>query len=268
MKIIKPETIGDFIERFEGFNNSGEIYYRGQADAAWPIVPGLGRHEEKLIYNKIEQIEQQLIQEFKAKIQENNLTELIPLTGHSYHEDWQWWMAAQHYGLPTRFLDFSHDKFSAIQFAVADLQKLNSDGALIIYLNSNLAQCNVDSSLLKNPFQSIDKTFFLQAIRYGSKDNNENYLSERRKTIQGSKFLYREIVRITECLSLDNCHSNNLIKLLIPKEFKPSIIEYLILQQQLAFDIYAGKNAIDYYAAIIKNQFMNLKIESDITREI
>jgi hypothetical protein len=171
-------------------------------------------------------------------------------------------MAAQHYGLPTRLLDFSHDKYSALEFAVADLQKLNVDGALIIYCDINSIQEEDTSPILTNVFATSHKTFFFPAPIFKKHKCNEPKLSETRKFIQGSKFLYRETPKITECLALDHNHSYKLTKIHISKELKPAIIEYLIEERRFSFDIYAGKNAIDYHAAILKNEFLNLETKT------
>ena len=254
MELLEPNTLTEFLSEFDKHHNSGHCYFLGQADASWSIIPGLGRNKN-YINSALLKIEEKLYKKFKEKISEKNVLSLIPLPIGCYHESWQWLMAAQHYGLPTRLIDFSHDKYTALEFAVADLNQLNSDGAFIIH-------CNVNSgdtcAFLKNEFSSIYKTFFFQVPRYVQHSHNECNLSERRKTLQGSKFLYIETTKITECLALDEDHSPWLTKIHIPKKLKPQIIEHLIEKGRFAFDIYAGKNEIDYYASILKNDFMNL----------
>ncbi|MEO8399415.1 MAG: FRG domain-containing protein [Ignavibacteriaceae bacterium] len=260
MQLFVPKNLEIFLIEFEEYKNSGHQYFRGQADAAWSITPGLARNECNEIYHQIIKIEEKLYSKFKKKVIDENKLSLIPLVSGSYHPTWQWVMSAQHYGLPTRLLDFSHDKDTALEFAVGDLQHLNSDGALFIHnkVKSSKEEEENISALLRNNFLPINKTFFFQAPRYGKFENNEFLLSEKRKTIQGSKFIYRATNKITECLSLDNDHSKWLTKIHIAKELKPQIIEYLIANGRFAFDLYTGKNAIDYYAAILKTEFLNI----------
>ena len=258
MKFLTPNTLKQFLYEFNKYNNSGDHYFRGQADSKWSIIPGLGRNKCKKIYNEITKIEAIFYKKFKEKIIEKEISHFIPLIKNSYHESWQWLMAAQHYGLPTRLLDFSHDKYTALEFAVCDLGSLDTNGALIIYHNVNSIHEEVTSTILISEFKLIDKTFFFQVPQFVQNTHNECNLSERRKAIQGSKFLYRETNKIRECLALDNYHSPSLTKIHISKNLKIQIIEYLFKNDRLASDIYAGKNAIDYYSAILKNDFMNL----------
>ena len=113
MKIETPKSLEDFLIIFDTYNSGGINYYRGQSDYSWDITPGIARNKGiKNIQNLIE-IESKLIQQFENKIIDNKLEALIPKT-QSYDKSWVLLMAAQHYGLPTRLLDFSFDKFTAL----------------------------------------------------------------------------------------------------------------------------------------------------------
>lgn len=256
MTTIEHQNFNRFLEDFDKYSNSGEVFFRGQANAEWQILPGLGRIKSESFYDKFCDHEAKLFKCFKQKILEKNLKDLIPTKG-IYHEDWQWWMAGQHYGLPTRFLDFSHDKFAALQFAIQDLNLLNKDGAFIVYEKTFDCLQSVDKEIFKNPFSSFDKSFLFQAPIYGTPSGNEQNLSERRKHAQGSKFLYRGTRSINQCLSKDGEHTDHLIKFIIPYSIKPELIDFLITNNEFDYDLYRGKNAIDFYAAIIKNEFLN-----------
>jgi len=44
--------------------------------------------------------------------------------------DWRWLTIAQHYGLPSRLLDWTYSPFVAMHFATVDLEQYDSDGAI------------------------------------------------------------------------------------------------------------------------------------------
>lgn len=255
MKIENPKSLEEFLIIFDAYNNSGINYYRGQSDYSWNITPALARNQSIKSIDNLLAVENKLIQQFEKGIRNNKMDKLTPVVNDSYDKSWIYLMAAQHYGLPTRLLDFSFDKFTALEFAVADIHNLNKDGALIIYIDKEEIQENVDSPLLKNPFLQTHNSFFFQGISFKVSIENESNLSESRKIIQGSKFLYRNTHSIYNCLSLDANHQNNLTIINIPKNIKLDIIKWLIDKEKMAYDLYAGKNIIDYYSAMLKSKF-------------
>lgn len=256
MEIKKPKSLEEFIEIFDSYYNSGNDYYRGQSDASWDIIAGIARN--KNIFTSRIEVEKQLNFNFKEKITKLGLVDLIPIVNNSYDESWQLLMAAQHYSLPTRLLDFSNNKYVALEFAILDSQNIDKDCAVIIYRNADLNQKN-DDKFFKCSYNDYDESFFMQAPINIKKEDNCSKLSEIRKFIQGSKFFYQGNKNLFSCLSLDTEHGHNLVKIVISKEIKQSIAEYFIKQKLITFDHYRGKNAIDYCCSVLKNDFYELK---------
>jgi hypothetical protein len=260
MKIVKPKSLEEFLSLFYDLYDTPQVfkYYRGQADYSWDITPGLARNKGIKNNEDLFRIEIKLIENFKNKIAYNKFDYLVPLGECSYDKSWIYLMAAQHYGLSTRLMDFTCNKYVALEFAVADLNHLNKDGVLIIYNDIESIQEDVDSSILKNPVSQSHHTFFFQGISFRNSKNNECNLSESRKIIQCSKFLYRDSHNLFKCLTLDELHRNHLTIVHIPKNLKLEIINYFVKKNSLVFDLYRGRNILDFYAKILNNEFQNI----------
>ena len=252
MRVLTPKNIDQFKDIFCELLNCGDNYYRGQADYSWNITAGLARNKNIKELKNLIKVENKLNEQFQKKIFEAGLKSLIPEVA-NYHSSWVYLMAAQHYGLPTRLLDFTNDKYTALEFAVAEVEHLNKNGALIVYSDVNKNQEEI--FIMEEPFRSdYKKSFFMQVPSLANACYAESK-SELRKLLQGSKFFYRQTENINQCLALDNEHTYNLTTILIDKNLKLDIIRWLIDEQRMAYDLYAGKNIIDYYAAILKFKF-------------
>jgi len=128
------------------------IWFRGQADASWPLECSLAR-------NGGSNREMPLIRRFK----QNALLIMNPKPA----SEWEWLFTMQHYGLPTRLLDWSESPLAALYFAVSDPKYEDKPAALWALdphkfnekgrFDSNQIPCFDDDSHLKSylPF-SVD----------------------------------------------------------------------------------------------------------------
>ena len=106
------------------------VCYRGQSDAGWDLIPsfyrGLDQFEPQP--NDVDdgewlgQLERDIYREFDRKGRRH-----AP-EGWDFHNPWHRMILAQHYGLPTRLLDWSKSPFVAVYFAVT--ANPERDGAL------------------------------------------------------------------------------------------------------------------------------------------
>lgn len=86
----------------------GQWVFRGQADKRWPMLPTVGRAKPKGGPWSID--ERKVFDIFCREAQ--GFSHTFP------HNTWDQLALAQHHGLPTRLLDFTHNPLIALYFAV------------------------------------------------------------------------------------------------------------------------------------------------------
>jgi hypothetical protein len=92
-------------------------WFRGHKMAQWDLRPGLYREYGDYQTVKEKEIEDEIREEFivRAPILSENLPE-----GEEDRAEWQWYFMMQHFGTPTRLLDWTDGSLIALYFAVKD----------------------------------------------------------------------------------------------------------------------------------------------------
>jgi hypothetical protein len=103
-------SVAEFVKILDDASTEQLWLFRGHADRAWPLWPSLCRIVP--IADTIRGAEQALIADFKRHA--------MPYLRRAPRNDWQWLALAQHYGIPTRLLDWSSNPLAALFFAVAE----------------------------------------------------------------------------------------------------------------------------------------------------
>lgn len=91
--------------------------FRGLSDKEYPLETTLIR-----LGGDYAELEHHLLRNFRKYAHRSDLLEGDSL--------WHWLSMAQHYGLPTRLLDWTYSPFIAMHFATANIEKYNVDGAI------------------------------------------------------------------------------------------------------------------------------------------
>jgi hypothetical protein len=108
-------SLHEFTRHVEYVENDWELsLFRGQSSDL-KLIPSIGRL--KLSYSKLIENEKVIIKEFQDGS--------VPYYSTRLENIWEWLALAQHYGLPTRFLDWSRNPYAALWFAVNNPAKSN-----------------------------------------------------------------------------------------------------------------------------------------------
>jgi hypothetical protein len=110
-------SLADFVALFERAADRldpkrfGVLWYRGHAQTGWDLTPKLYRDD----YSKVLESEDDLRDEFR-NLAWPYLHELTAVP----QNDWEWLFLMQHFGMPTRLLDWTESALIALYFALRE----------------------------------------------------------------------------------------------------------------------------------------------------
>lgn len=221
------EIIIEQIREFRGLSNINELY-RGQGCDCWKLIPKIARNIKEP--QKIKFLEENITKDFFQLLKEKGIIDSISegQKGKNFELEWLLLQQAQHYELPTRFMDWSGKWETALCFAVADEFDDCCDGQFWIYFVPEkiwISDSGQSNYLEESPFE-YEQTIFLNSAYTFSK-NALIQIAMRRKGTQNGKFCVQPYSRVIIPLEEQDEHRRCLHKIIIPAKYKKSIREEL-----------------------------------------
>ena len=108
----RKDTRRAFVSIVEGLRGTrkGPLWYRGCGKVSHELKPSLYRHKGSKTIEDFMALEKRLLSRFRERS--------IPFHAVLMTDPWEWLFLMQHYGVPTRLLDWSESPLMALFFAV------------------------------------------------------------------------------------------------------------------------------------------------------
>ncbi len=122
---IRPKNFEEFVRLIEKRQSLTDdpLWFRGCGKANYSLTPTLYRHPTKKRVTDVAALERQLITHFRQRS--------IPFHNRSLSDEWEALFFVQHYGVPTRLLDWTENPFMGLYFAFMECpSKISSKGII------------------------------------------------------------------------------------------------------------------------------------------
>jgi hypothetical protein len=108
----RPKSFQDFVALVEDLQGKSDtsLWFRGSGKGTYKLLPSLYRHRSRRSRAELESLERELMTRFRQRS--------IPFLARPLADEWDMLFFMQHYGIPTRLLDWTENPFIGLYFAV------------------------------------------------------------------------------------------------------------------------------------------------------
>lgn len=127
LKITQIDSFKDYISFIEKLKkrSDGPFWYRGCGKTTYELIPSLYRHKKSSTIEEFMSLEAEIIARFKQRS--------IPFHSRTISDPWDCLFFMQHFGVPTRLLDWTESPLMALFFAVTSAKHSLSQRGNIVF---------------------------------------------------------------------------------------------------------------------------------------
>lgn len=213
-------TLGKFTGEVEKISSLNDVaWFRGAGNANYKLLPSLYRHPVITDSSTLIAQEQEILKRFKQRS--------LPYLTRTTTEDWDFFFIMQHFGVPTRLLDWSENPFVSLYFALASAKadsggNYTNDAAVWVLFPkiwNEKALEDISISDVLSPDDSLMTGYKPSSprMRSNSVAIYGNHNSARIVAQKGAFVLFgRDMVSMENVFTRDSYPTNCLRKLIIP----------------------------------------------------
>jgi len=136
MPNIKEITITDFDAFVKSVGNKSpgalsQFWFRGVGKSSYKLSPSILRHECIKTIDKLFEMEKDLLTRYRERS--------VPYLKEQLSSSWEMLFVMQHYGMPTRLLDWTENPLIALFFAVSSAKKTKATKKSALAFNEDAA---------------------------------------------------------------------------------------------------------------------------------
>lgn len=189
--------------------------YRGQSKDSYTLQPSIARDIKTS--EELKKLEKDIIDEFKNLVPPKILRHCLP----NNENEWRIIEQMQHYGIPTRLLDWSIDPSVALFFAIEN--NSNDIGQFWVFKSPLDWLC--DGHFKFNPYDNnID---IISNSSFCVENGYDNHIAEQRRSFQSGKFTFQDYSKCLIPLENQESKKSRLKKYSINPNSKKDLLEKL-----------------------------------------